>query len=263
MIYVLYHASCRDGFAAAYAAWKRFGSARDIEYIPVRYDNPPPRMKDGATVYILDFSYPRDVLEELNKRMSSILVLDHHKTAQEALEGLDYAIFRMDRSGATLAWEYFHPLDETPDWMYYIEDRDLWKWKYEESDAITEAIGTYPHSFEVWDNFETTSLLAEGKGIVRFRDGHIKSAVRRPIWQTIGGHDIPTLNNNMFVSHTAHALCDQYPEAPFAACYFDIQDNKRVWSLRSVGEFDVSEIAKQYGGGGHKNAAGFVEELVV
>jgi len=24
-----------------------------------------------------------------------------------------------------------------------------------------------------------------------------------------------------------------------------------------VGDFDVSEIAKQYGGGGHRNAAGF------
>jgi nanoRNase/pAp phosphatase (c-di-AMP/oligoRNAs hydrolase) len=31
----------------------------------------------------------------------------------------------------------------------------------------------------------------------------------------------------------------------------------RIFSLRSVGDFDVSAIAKIYGGGGHKNAAGF------
>jgi uncharacterized protein len=29
------------------------------------------------------------------------------------------------------------------------------------------------------------------------------------------------------------------------------------WGLGSMGDFDVSEIAKAYGGGGHKNAAGF------
>lgn len=263
MIYVLYHASCRDGFAAAYAAWKRFKKTkREIEYIPVRYQEPPPRMKDKATVYILDFSYPRDILEQLKQRMSDLIVLDHHKTAEMDLKGLDYAIFDMDRSGATIAWDYFHPLTDQPEWLKYIEDRDLWKWKYNESDAITEAIATYPYSFEIWDNFEINNLLSEGKGIIRLRDTHIESAVRRPIWQTIGGHDIPTLNNNLFVSHTAHALCKKYPEAAFAACYFDIPDNKRVWSLRSEGDFDVSKIAKIYGGGGHRNAAGYTENII-
>jgi nanoRNase/pAp phosphatase (c-di-AMP/oligoRNAs hydrolase) len=42
----------------------------------------------------------------------------------------------------------------------------------------------------------------------------------------------------------------------FAACYWDTPEG-RVFSLRSIGDFDVSEIAKQYGGGGHKNASGF------
>jgi len=46
--------------------------------------------------------------------------------------------------------------------------------------------------------------------------------------------------------------------APFAACYYDRPD-ARVFSLRSRGEdgLDVAEIAASYGGGGHRNAAGF------
>lgn len=49
-------------------------------------------------------------------------------------------------------------------------------------------------------------------------------------------------------------------ERPFGACYFDRQDGKRQWSLRSRdGGADVSEIAKRHGGGGHAQAAGFEE----
>ena len=44
---------------------------------------------------------------------------------------------------------------------------------------------------------------------------------------------------------------------PFAACYWDTPEG-RVFSLRSNDEgIDVSEVAKQYGGGGHRNASGF------
>lgn len=43
----------------------------------------------------------------------------------------------------------------------------------------------------------------------------------------------------------------------FAACYWDTPTG-RVFSLRSTDEgMDVSVIASQYGGGGHRNAAGF------
>ena len=46
--------------------------------------------------------------------------------------------------------------------------------------------------------------------------------------------------------------------AEFGACYFEVQYNMWQYSLRSRDEFDVSKIAEYYGGGGHKNAAGFV-----
>ena len=52
-------------------------------------------------------------------------------------------------------------------------------------------------------------------------------------------------------------LCNLYPESAFSASYCDRADGLRTYSLRSNGEFDVSVIAKQFGGGGHRNAAGF------
>lgn len=267
MIYVLYHASCRDGFAASYAAWKKFGFGKDIHYMPVRYDNPMPKIRDGSSVYILDFSYKREELVALSKR-ANVVVLDHHKTAEEDLRGLNFATFDMNKSGAVLAWEYFHPMLDVPELFYMIQDRDLWRWEHKEkSDPVTEALNVYPYNYEVWDELEVNTLLQEGRAIIKFRDSHVSSITRTPMWDNIGGYNVPVVNTGIFVSHTAHAMCDKYPEAKFAACYFDLPGNgeiiKRVWSLRSVGDFDVSAIARTYGGGGHKNAAGFTEENIL
>ena len=77
----------------------------------------------------------------------------------------------------------------------------------------------------------------------------------------IGGQLVPVANlPYTLTSDAGHLMCVEPHEgslAPFAACYWDPPDG-RVFSLRSAeGGYDVSEIAKAYGGGGHKNAAGF------
>ena len=73
-------------------------------------------------------------------------------------------------------------------------------------------------------------------------------------------HKILAVNATVLFSEIAGELAK---DRPFGACYFDRQDGKRQWSLRSSGEngLDVAEIAKAHGGGGHKNAAGFEEAL--
>ena len=140
-VYVLYHANCFDGTGAKFAAWKRFGDA--AYYIPVQYGKPFPDMvKLGpeTDVYILDFSYPRDFLEELHSKVHKLVVLDHHKTAQADLAGLDYAKFDMNKSGAVLAWEYFHPGKVVPDMLRLIQDGDLWKFEFAETKALRAAL---------------------------------------------------------------------------------------------------------------------------
>ena len=111
MIYVLYHKNCMDGKGAAYAAWKKFGES--AKYIEVNYGEPVPEMTDASEIYILDFSYPKDVLYKMAET-AKVVVLDHHKTAQADLEGVEFAKFDMTKSGAVLAWEYFHPNSPTP-----------------------------------------------------------------------------------------------------------------------------------------------------
>ena len=48
-----------------------------------------------------------------------------------------------------------------------------------------------------------------------------------------------------------------YPDAPFSMSYCDCPGGLRSYSLRSRNGFDVSEVAKAFGGGGHKASSGF------
>ncbi|MGH9333969.1 MAG: phosphohydrolase, partial [Vicinamibacteria bacterium] len=122
---VLYHAFCADGFGAAWAAWKRLGER--AEYLPVQHGAPPPSIPKESDVYILDFSYPRAEIEEMKARVASLQVIDHHRTAEEELRGLEYAVFDNRKSAAVLSWEYFHPGEPVPELLRYVMDRDLWQ----------------------------------------------------------------------------------------------------------------------------------------
>lgn len=139
---IIHHHPCTDGIVAAWAVTKHPDWA-DAELIPANYGDDPPDVK-GKHVVIVDFSYSRETLLQMHKEAASLLVLDHHATAQEALEGLDFCIFDMERSGAGLAWDHFHPGRPRPFVVAYAEDRDLWRFKLPDSKAINSFLKTVP-----------------------------------------------------------------------------------------------------------------------
>jgi len=95
--------------------------------------------------------------------------------------------------------------------------------------------------------------------LLRFQEQVVMGTCQQMRWAELLGHRIPIVNSTEFRSEIANRLCEIYPEAPFAAAYYDNERGIRNWSLRSVGDFDVSAVAHELGGGGHRNASGFVE----
>jgi len=283
---VLYHANCPDGFGAALAAWLKFGAAAD--YIPVNYGAPPPEIQDGNDVFIVDFSYPRPVLEDMSKRYR-LRVLDHHHTAEQDLAGLAFARFDMTKSGARMAWEFFHPERPVPDLIRYVEDRDLWRFALPESREVSAALSSYPLTFEIWSAFcddpdYDKHLGQEGAAILRMKNQMVDvmaKQARQVIFLTQGprltiaplpecgfiaphgDHSAegrfyaPVANATVFFSEVGERLLELHPKAEFAAYYLDRGDGSRQWGLRARPSFDCSIIAKAFGGGGHKAAAGF------
>lgn len=267
--YVLYHANCPDGFGAALAAWLKFGE--QAQYLPVHYGDPvPPGIGDDSSVYILDFSFPRAALEELQRRSRKLLVVDHHKTAAEDLSGFDGAIFDPEHSGAVLAWVVFHGGDKpVPDFFLYLEDRDLWNWRLPHSRAVSYGLRQYPKTFLEWERLlvggidTIGSLIKDGTTLLLFVENQVAGAVGNCGFQTIGDYSVPVVNCTANISEVGERLLEIYPMAPFVAMYFDRPDaaqpflSRRVFSLRSREGFDCSAVARQFGGGGHKQAAGF------
>ncbi len=222
---------------------------------------------------MVDFSYKRPVIEEMLKTAKSISIIDHHKSAIEDLMPLEvlttvgmdirmplYFHFDTNHSGAMLAWNCFHEGKEPPQLIKHIEDRDLWKFQMEGTREIQAAVFSYPYDFETWDwlmlKADLATLRTEGAAIERKHHKDIAELLavcqRR---MTIGGHNVPVASLPYTLSSDAGNKMAE--GEPFAACYYDSADG-RNFSLRSRQEgLDVSEIAKQYGGGGHRNAAGF------
>ena len=254
----IYHGNCADGFGAAWVVRKALG---EIEFHPGNYQEPPPDVT-GKDVVMVDFTYKRPVLLGMAEKANSILILDHHKTAAEDLIDLPANVtakFDMNRSGAMLAWDHFFVGEIPPPLLLHIEDRDLWRFALQNTRQIQANVFSFPYDFQVWDTLMATApaaLAAEGEAIERkhFKDiRELLGVTTREM--VIGGHRVPVANLPYTMSSDAgHELAKG---RPFAACYWDTPDG-RVFSLRSNDDgVDVAEVAKQYGGGGHRNAAGF------
>jgi len=262
---VLYHADA-DGFGSAFVLWLNFGES--AHYIAVQYGQPVPEIPEGTeSVAIVDFSYDRQTCETLAKKYK-LHIYDHHRSAEKELASLPYVTFDQTKSGCGIVWSIFNPAKEMPDILQYIQDRDLWKFELACSEEINLYISTLEWEFEIWKDMLRSRFAEEaftaGKAIKSFRDRQIKGALRDVRMMRFGicdaEHEIPVVNCSANVSEVGNVLCEQYPDAPFSASYCD-RDTLRSWSLRSKGDFDVSVIAKSFGGGGHKNAAGFHTEI--
>lgn len=282
----IYHGGCDDGFGAAWAVWKRWP---DCKFIPGVYGKAPPDVA-GKNVLMVDFSYKYDEIAEMSWKAKRIVILDHHKTAESdlarlpAMEGLDaanmeatavlcwsqnmpeiMAYFDMNQSGAVLAWEFCHGIphnDPPPTMLAYIQDRDLWRFAFgDKTREFSAALRTYPMDFAVWDQIaaDPDRLLAEGKIVLRAHQVNIRKFMDDTFTERISGYEVPCCNVPYhYASDTAHELLQRFPDAPFALCWFKRGDGLFQASLRSEDHrVDVSEIAKKYGGGGHRNAAGF------
>lgn len=283
---ILYHAGCTDGFGAAYAAWRALGD--DAEYVPVRHGGFPPEIERGSEVYILDFCYPVETLREIGRAASHVTVIDHHITALRDLaddaerdriygaesvtlstrigDNIDVR-FDTAHSGAVLAWQHFHAGRQVPLLLQYVQDRDLWRWELPDSREISAAIRAYPLEFKRWDRWaqrpgDVKALATEGAPILRHIDQQIEYACRRARWGRIGDKEAVIVNATAYASEVAERILAEVDVVPFVGVYSYDDAGRRVWSLRSRGDVDVGAIAAALGGGGHKSAAGFVEEAV-
>ena len=290
---VLFHANCPDGYAAAFSCWQVFHD--DAQYIPVFYGQPCPAIPADHDVYIVDFSYPEDTLKALlaarigrRQRDSFVVtVLDHHASAERHLASLQrqdlpglMIVFDMEESGASLAWKYLKTggwdprrdpeiegLEHSmPTFFKYVRDRDLWRFVLPDSKAISLAYWAIEKDFASIEQFAQDldeaegyhQIVTRGQAMQSYADRLVAEQAARVFSGIIGGYTVPIVNATTLFSEVGDYLCRLQADSFFCAYYFDRNDGQRQWGLRGRGKVDLSLIAKQYGGGGHPDAAGFV-----
>lgn len=262
---VIYHADCLDGLGAAWSAFCKFGA--QARYIPARYGDDIPDFEAGAVLYIVDFSYSPQLLVDASAKAGRIILIDHHMTAVEQCDAFfkvqpppeNLSInFDMSRSGCVLTWQHFFPEQEPPQILLHIEDRDLWHFKLDGTREITTALyERLPINFAEIGAIDLAELSAVGRIQVKQFSSMVQRLAKSAHSVSVAGRVGLAVNApSLFSSDLGHVLAEK--SGTFGMIYhYDGRKQQWNFSLRSIGDYDVGHLAQSFGGGGHRNAAGF------
>jgi len=271
---VIYHKNCHDGMASAWCFHNHGANKeRKIEYFPCGNNEQEfPSDLEGKKVCLVDFVYTYENMLVLLNKCSKVDVFDHHKTNLPVLERLKIEYpekltfyFDIERSGCQLTWDVlFHPVHR-PLFLDYIGDRDTWKFELPDSKLITNALYVYPATFESFDmlsrmTYFTTTMIEQGEVLQRQLDFILpfyeKAAVDRVLKISENTYRVKLVECPSF--HRSDVGAHLCKSVDFAALWsFDV--DKKIYSISFRSEknrdVDVGEIAKHFGGGGHKSAS--------
>ena len=118
---VIYHTNCIDGLGAAAVMSAYFDYlGQTAQYVALQYEMELQEDVTGRDVYIVDFSFPPEQMEQIEKRAASLIVLDHHASFRDNLNAgkeckrAQYSCthcngflrFDDNKSGTMMAWEF-------------------------------------------------------------------------------------------------------------------------------------------------------------
>jgi hypothetical protein len=266
---VLYHGrGCPDGFAAALAAWLYYGEGAEylgLDHGDIRSVDDLPSL-DGRAVYILDFSFSADILRGIEERAAKLVMLDHHKSAAEKLTGFacrcGVVHFDMDKCGARLAWEFFHPDTPLPDLVRYIEDRDIWVWRHPESPGFLAALDMEPVNFPRWAEIasftpaEVALFMARGQAMDE-KFSKLAADIAENAQAVVFNGQRGLMVNAPGVFHSLVGDILSKKSGTFALMWTVAPGGVVKGGLRSQRGFDCIALAESMGGGGHAQACGF------
>lgn len=280
---IITHGGCHDGFTAEWLLHRRWPDAdchpgaygEDIDPLIARVIEAP---YSRPTVMVMaDFSYTLEPMLELAEAWDRIILLDHHASAIDRLDGNlppnVECVFDVNRSGAgiTADWLDMRQHDLIPGarargLVDYVEDRDLWRFALPESkEAIQYLIAATPHTYAEWAildkrlrmDAEFDRCVADGRLVGRYHRIIVDELVdaARPV--VIDGHDTLVVPSPYLCgSDVAGELARLSPSG--IGAYIRMLPDRNEYGLRSTDDGpDVARIAERLGGGGHPHASGF------
>lgn len=207
---------------------------------------------------------------------NDFVLLDHHKSALE-LNKYSWSRVKVEtdgfkHSGTELIYNYFKELgidvSNLSEFAELVRCYDTWDWFDKGIDTAEKLNRLY--WFLGIDDFlgNITKKIASKEPIFNMEDEIILKVIekldkeyiseRKTMFETINykGLNVAVLFTDRCVSQLGNIICRENDDIDFS-CLIDLNRNK--CSMRSLeGKTDVSLIAKEYGGGGHAQASGFM-----
>ena len=192
-------------------------------------------------------------------------VLDHHEGVREVVEAIPNHVYDPNRSGASIAWAYFHPETPLPLLLAHVEDDDLFRYRLPDTRAVITYISARPFTFEEWDGFVLAldsedgreKMLTVARSYAEYFVLLADIAVDSAKLVEFEGHQVYFANSHPLKpmkSLVGNLLAKK--RGPFALVVSAHPQGYGV-SIRGDGTVDVAALAAKYGGNGHPSSAGF------
>lgn len=270
---VVYHRADIDGHMSAAIMRRYLAPNHEVHLIGADYQDNIDRLiaditfkiDDDSTLAILDFCLPLEHMQILSK-LYKLIWIDHHEVIDEhPYSKLECEGMRLkSRAACQLTWDYCYPGDEIPIAVNLAGWYDSWQWRTNPAreDIISFQSGMKTVDWRVTESKVLDSLLDgdlalmydiidKGETIKDYETRQNERACNNayPIeWE---GYECLALNTN-------HANSETFTSRPGYDIYISYRYNGKRWvvSLYSA-TVNVAGVAKRYGGGGHRGAAGF------
>ena len=280
---VFYHID-NDGKCAGFWVKKLAkGDKYPKEFIPINYNIPFPfeLIRKDEKVYIVDYSIKPEEMDKLLEITPNVTWIDHHKTAIEAYKDYDKEIrgIRYDGiAGCMLTFCFLRlmttegegeitPFNENmpviaPWFTKYIADYDVWTFAYgNKTRAFEKGFALYPHEpidyiwEDLYDEHLIKEIITQGETIIKYRKSMMTTYCKHKGFEALlDGYKVFAVNMAMLSSDDF--IVDN-PEDYDMFVGFSFNGSGWNYSFRAVNDkVDCSKVAKKYGGGGHKGAAG-------
>lgn len=284
--YVIYHRNCPDGMMASWIYLKycegKNADMKEVVLVPADAGKVPTDLAwDKAHIIMLDLSFRKEDLLDIASKASSILILDHHKTAQTDLSGTFpdnvKLIFNLEKCGAQLTWDLCFSDSVYPWFVDVVADRDLWKWSFPDSRPLGKYLMEYGY-FETHDQIDRlncwsvsdieeatkvgeTMLEIDEKNVAFYANSATLCEFSTPS---------PSKTYRVYLTNCPHKYASDVgnklsseKDCDFAVMWrYAFVEDEWQFSCRSSktrSDIDLSVICSQFGsGGGHKHAAGFI-----
>jgi oligoribonuclease NrnB/cAMP/cGMP phosphodiesterase (DHH superfamily) len=260
-----YHSADLDGHCSGAIVKMKYP---DCELIGINYGDEFPwdSIEPGEVVYMVDFSLQPDTAEQMRKLagLADLNWIDHHKTAI-GLESIDHikGLRKNGEAGCELTWQYCFPDEKMPYSVKLLGRYDVWDHDSDEH-ILPFQYGmrlseTRPYLSEAQSLWVVgwLDVCNEGEVILTYQAQQDAIYAKATAFETeLDGLKCIACNKMLTNSLSFKSVWDS--EKYDAMIAFGYRKGHWTISLYTDKEgVDVSTVAKERGGGGHKQAAGF------